>query len=114
MPYDETTTGGQLRGHNIKAIYEDYFNNIWIGKWNEGLARIDGETGVFYSYPQINERNSAHVIFEDSRYNIWLVTWENGLVRLENPYDTSAIRYIAYKHDGHPGSLPAHTARRCK
>jgi signal transduction histidine kinase/DNA-binding response OmpR family regulator/streptogramin lyase len=105
MLYNGTNTGGQFRGYNIKALYEDYFGNVWVGTWSEGLTRIDGKTGVFYSYPQINERNSAHVIFEDSSHNIWLITWENGLVRLENPYDTVAVRYIAYKCDGHHGSL---------
>ncbi|MDR0748760.1 MAG: response regulator [Tannerellaceae bacterium] len=107
--YDAATTGGQFRGHNIKAVYEDYFGNIWVGTWNEGLTRIDGETGDFYSCPPLGYLNSAHVIFEDLRHNIWVITWGNGLVRLENPYDTQAVRYVAYKNDGHPGSLPDNT-----
>lgn len=103
--YDETNTGGRFKGHNIKALYEDYFGNIWIGTWNEGLTRIDDKTGEFYSYPPLNAQNSAHFFFEDNRHNMWIVTWENGLVRLENPYDTESVRYITYKHDGHPASL---------
>jgi signal transduction histidine kinase/ligand-binding sensor domain-containing protein/DNA-binding response OmpR family regulator len=107
--YDEANTGGEFRGYNIKTLYEDYFGNIWIGTWSEGLTRIDGETGVFYSYPQINARNSAHVVFEDSNHDIWLVTWGDGLVRLENPYNTATVRYITYRCDGRPGSLPDNT-----
>jgi signal transduction histidine kinase/ligand-binding sensor domain-containing protein/DNA-binding response OmpR family regulator len=107
--YSEANTGGQFRGHNIKALYEDYFGNIWVGTWNEGLARIDGETGEFYSYPQINDRNSAHAVFEDSNHDIWIVSWESGIVRLENPYNPAAVRYITYRHDGHPGSLSDNT-----
>jgi signal transduction histidine kinase/ligand-binding sensor domain-containing protein/DNA-binding response OmpR family regulator len=104
--YDETNTGGQFKGYNIKAIYEDSSGHIWIGTWSEGLTRRDGKTGDFYTYPPIHPRNSAHIIFEDNRHNIWLVTWANGLVRLENPYDTATVRYVSYQHDGHPASLP--------
>ena len=69
----------------LKSIIEDTAGEIWIGTWNSGLYRYSPSKNIFYVYPQLNQRNSAHVIYEDSRKNIWIGTWGEGLHLLENP-----------------------------
>jgi signal transduction histidine kinase/ligand-binding sensor domain-containing protein/DNA-binding response OmpR family regulator len=105
--YNASNTNNRFRGYNIKTLYEDSRGDVWIGTWSEGLARLDADEGVFYTYPQLNPQNSAHIIFEDDRHAIWVGTWGYGLVRLENPYDPEKVRYVRYGGDpGRPGALP--------
>lgn len=89
-----------------KSIIEDTNGEIWIGTWNNGLYRYSPSKNIFYSYPQLNPRNSAHVIYEDSRKNIWIGTWGEGLHLLENPRDMENFRLNTYRHDSNdPESL---------
>jgi signal transduction histidine kinase/ligand-binding sensor domain-containing protein/DNA-binding response OmpR family regulator len=99
-------TGNRFHGSNIKSLLLDFRDNVWIGTWNEGVARYDPVEGLFYTYPPLNAQNSAHVLFEDNRHTIWIGTWGYGLVRLENPYDLQKVSYIHYENDAHrPGSF---------
>ncbi|MEA5126854.1 MAG: two-component regulator propeller domain-containing protein [Proteiniphilum sp.] len=91
---------------SIKSIVEDSSGEIWIGTWNNGLYRYSPSKNIFYAYPQLNPRNSAHVIYEDSRKNIWIGTWGEGLHLLENPRDMDNLRLKTYWHDANdPESL---------
>ena len=83
----------------IKSIIQDDAGELWIGTWNSGLYRYAPSTNIFYVYPQLNQRNSAHVIYEDSRKNIWVGTWGEGLHLLENPRDMKNYRLKTYRHD---------------
>lgn len=90
----------------LKSIIEDREGEIWIGTWNSGLYRYSPSENIFYIYPQLNQRNSAHVIYEDCRKNIWVGTWGEGLHLLENPRDMQNFRVKTYRHDTNdPGSL---------
>ncbi|GAB1415751.1 hybrid sensor histidine kinase/response regulator transcription factor [Paludibacter sp.] len=81
----------------IKSILEDSYGNIWIGTWNRGLYRFDPVKNKYYSYPQMNHVNSAHVLFEDARKRIWIGTWGEGLQVLENPYDMDNLKWRSYQ-----------------
>ena len=83
----------------LKTILEDAAGEIWIGTWNSGLFRYSPAENIFFVYPQLNERNSAHVIYEDSRKNIWIGTWGEGLHLLENPRDMKNLRVKTFRHD---------------
>lgn len=90
---DITITG------SVKSIIEDTSGEIWIGTWNSGLYRYSPSKNIFYAYPQLNQRNSAHAIYEDGRKNIWIGTWGEGLHLLENPRDMGNLRLKTYRHD---------------
>lgn len=83
----------------VKSIYEDNLHEIWIGTWNSGLYRYAPAKNVFFTYPQLNQRNSAHVIYQDSRGNIWVGAWEGGLHLLENPRDMEHFSWKTFQHD---------------
>ncbi|MDR1738318.1 MAG: response regulator [Candidatus Symbiothrix sp.] len=104
--FNNASTNYRLRGNDIKTLLEDDKGNIWIGTWNEGITRYDPANGIFYPYPRINPRNSAHCLFQDNQQTIWVGSWGYGLFRLENPYDTENVKYINYSHDkNRQGSL---------
>lgn len=91
---------------SVKSMIEDNTGEIWIGTWNSGLYRYSPSKNVFYSYPKLNPRNSAHVIYEDSKNNIWVGTWEGGLHWLENPREMADFRWKTYRYEAdNPASL---------
>lgn len=82
----------------IKSLIEDSDGDIWIGTWSDGLFRYSPSENTFYSYPRMNNRNSAHVIYEDSRKNIWIGAWEGGLIQLHQPKDMENVSWTTYLH----------------
>ncbi|MDR3246990.1 MAG: response regulator [Prevotellaceae bacterium] len=99
--YNRNNTGNVLPQTTVKSLFEDSRGDFWIGTWNEGLYRYEQETGKYYSYPRMNQQNSAHVIFEDSQKRIWVGTWEQGLNLLENIYSPDHTTWKTFNH--HPG-----------
>lgn len=91
--------GGSLQNATIKSLTEDSDGDLWIGTWAQGLFRYSPSVGKLEVYPQINERNSAHVIYEDSNKDIWVGSWEYGLFKLQHPKDMSQVSYRCYMHD---------------
>ena len=83
----------------VKSIFEDNVNEIWIGTWNSGLYRYAPVRNIIFTYPRLNQRNSAHVIYQDSRESIWVGAWEGGLHMLENPRDMEHFSWKTYLHD---------------
>lgn len=84
---------------SVKSIIEDSSGEIWVGTWANGLYRYSPSSNLFHFYPQLNDRNSAHVIYEDSQHNIWVGSWEGGLHQLQNPYDVHNPGIRTYRHD---------------
>ena len=96
--YDEELTGGVLGKWAVKALYEDEGGDLWIGTWSSGLFRYSSLSGEFFAYPQLNERNSAHVIYQDTRGNIWVAGWDSGLTLLHHPKEMDKVAYTRYVH----------------
>ena len=96
--YDKHLTGGVLGRMPVKALYEDAEGDIWIGTWACGLFRYSPVSEKFYAYPQLNERNSAHVIYQDSKRNIWVAGWDSGLALLHHPKNMNKFSYTRYTH----------------
>lgn len=96
--YEGELTGNVLPRCAVKTLFEDSGGDIWIGTWDWGLYRYVPSTNTFYSYPRINDRNSAHVIYEDSNKDIWVGSWDRGLFKLQSPKDMERVSYINYKH----------------
>jgi ligand-binding sensor domain-containing protein len=64
---NRNNSNGILSDSPVKSLLEDSYGDIWIGTWSKGLFRYDSKKQTFVAYPQMNERNSAHVIYEDSK-----------------------------------------------
>lgn len=92
--YDKSTSGRPLVG--IKSIMEDSKGRLWIGTWAVGLLRYEKDKDAFISYPQMDERNSAHVLFEDSYQTIWVGTWDRGLYHLNTPETPETVTWKHY------------------
>lgn len=82
----------------IKSLFEDTDGDLWIGTWSEGLFRYSSSQDKLFVYPQINERNSAHVIYQDRDGNLWVGGWGCGLFLLHNPKDMEKVSYTNYVH----------------
>ncbi len=96
---NRNNSNGVLSDSPVKSLLEDSFGDIWIGTWNKGLFRYDSKKQVFVAYPQMNERNSAHVIYEDSKKNIWVGTWDAGLQLLKNPRDPNKVTWQTFRNN---------------
>jgi len=105
--YNRHNTNGVFPETSVKSMIEDSYGHIWVGTWNSGLFRYEPEKGEYYSYPQMNNQNSAHELFEDSRKRIWIGTWGGGLQLLENAYDMEKVSWRTFeKQTNNPNSLP--------
>jgi signal transduction histidine kinase/ligand-binding sensor domain-containing protein/DNA-binding response OmpR family regulator len=90
LRYDSVTGD---RSRMVNAIYEDRFNNMWIGT-SMGLFKLvktdDGSRYTLYRYlPELSNPKSIageyiSSIFEDSESNIWVGTVGGGLNRVKN------------------------------
>jgi ligand-binding sensor domain-containing protein/signal transduction histidine kinase len=95
-------SGGQLR-----VLYEDRSQVLWVGTWNNGLNRYDRQTDQFVRYrhdpndPTSLGGNAVRAILEDHAGNLWIGT-DGGLSRL----DRATQRFVHYQHDpANPQSL---------
>ncbi|MBP1594470.1 MAG: hybrid sensor histidine kinase/response regulator, partial [Bacteroidetes bacterium] len=99
-------TGNVLtNGLSVMDLMEDSKKNVWIGTWGNGYYRLNLSTNRFFSYPQLNARNSAFSIFEDSKHRIWIGSWGNGLFLLQNPYDPQKTKSINFSATGAPDAI---------
>lgn len=69
----------------VQSFAEDAKGNIYIGTWEDGIYRLDHQSGQLVAYPSLDGRNTAQSMLMDSRGRLWIGTWENGIVRLDNP-----------------------------
>jgi signal transduction histidine kinase/ligand-binding sensor domain-containing protein/DNA-binding response OmpR family regulator len=67
-------------GQPVRAIYEDRFNNFWLGTEGGGLLLLDKQTNKFTRYTDVDGlcNNSVLNILEDEEGNLWLTTF-NGI-----------------------------------
>jgi ligand-binding sensor domain-containing protein/signal transduction histidine kinase/DNA-binding response OmpR family regulator len=96
---NRNNSNGILSDSPVKSLLEDSYGDIWIGTWSKGLFRYDSKKQTFVAYPQMNERNSAHVIYEDSKKNIWVGTWDAGLHLLKNPRDPEKVSWQTFRNN---------------
>jgi len=86
--------GYKLPGNEIRAIYQDSRNQIWIGGWQEGISVFNPEK---FETPlnSPNKRittvnglpdNMIRTISEDDSGNIWVGTRHNGLIIFNTDY----------------------------
>ncbi|WP_321423940.1 two-component regulator propeller domain-containing protein [uncultured Bacteroides sp.] len=98
-------TKGIYNTISVMSLMEDSRKNVWIGTWNTGYYRLNLHTNQFFSYPQLNSKNSAFSIFEDSKHRIWIGSWGNGLFLLENPYNPQQTKWTNFNASGAKGAI---------
>ena len=73
--------------HTVMAIYEDSKQNLWLGSYFNGLAKMDKSTGRCKYIPLLsnsqgmNEKISC--IAEDDEQNLWIGTFGSGIQRMK-------------------------------
>ncbi|MEJ2543304.1 MAG: two-component regulator propeller domain-containing protein [Calditrichaceae bacterium] len=88
-----------LINDNVKQIYKDRDQNIWIATWN-GLDRYDWDNNTFIHYQNNPDKltslcdNRVQCILEDKQGQIWIGTYD-GL----NVMDKSSGQCTWYKND---------------
>lgn len=80
-----------------QCILEDHRGFIWLGTWSDGLFRYNPQNGEIVHYPQMNERNSAHVLMEDDHKRIWVAGWASGIHVLDNAWDLERLSWQTFK-----------------
>lgn len=81
---------------NIKDLYVDSKDNIWVATWSNGIYRFDNKKKTWINYPKLNKKNSAHIIYEDCKGRIWVGSFGYGIFLLNNAYDTNKVNYINF------------------
>ena len=98
----------KLGDSKIHFIFEDKYNNLWVGFHNNGICVFRRNTTGLRTFRQIREEPNSlsfnHVsgITSDAVGNIWFATDGGGLNRYHRPTG----RYHHYRYDpGNPDSL---------
>ena len=70
----------------IMAIHEDKQQNLWLGSYFNGLARMNKRTGHCEYIPQISSNTGVSekvsCITEDDDQNLWIGTYGSGLQKI--------------------------------
>lgn len=97
----------EFRNYFVYALMEDHYGNIWAGTYNNGLFRIDAETGEITQYkpdpstPGSIPHKTVIDIFEDSKNNIWIATTGGGFAKFISQNQTFKPYTVA---NGFPAS----------
>lgn len=95
-----------ISSHLVSTLFEDFEGNIWIGTTNNGLNKLNLNTGeiIHYTFNPADSGsisdNTINCIYQDNKKNLWIGT-KHGLNLLPNK-SNQFIRY--YKNDGLPGN----------
>ncbi|MBO4753497.1 MAG: helix-turn-helix domain-containing protein [Bacteroidales bacterium] len=87
------------RGEQIafgQCMMEDHRGFIWLGTWSNGLYRYSPQDGTSVHYPQMNDRNSAHVLLEDDHKRIWVAGWASGIHVLDNAWEMDRLSWQTF------------------
>jgi signal transduction histidine kinase/ligand-binding sensor domain-containing protein/CheY-like chemotaxis protein len=79
--YNIDDTLHSLSNNDIRALYQDRANNIWVGTF-DGLNLYNPANNTFKHFKTYNSgltNNSISSIFEDSKGNLWVGTFGGGL-----------------------------------
>ncbi len=79
-PSRQYTLRDGLPSNNIRALFKDSGNTLWIGT-DAGLATYDGQNFTRFALPSEITERKVWAIEEDPRGNLWLGTYGNGLLK---------------------------------
>ncbi len=77
--FDVFSPAGLTKGFNKTTMFEDSKGNTWFGTYNDGLYKLNAETGVMDRYDTRNGLwgNFVTYITEDYRGNVWVASMED-------------------------------------
>jgi signal transduction histidine kinase/ligand-binding sensor domain-containing protein len=88
---------------SITALYEDAVGVLWVGTYDTGLARLDGETFTRYTEKDGLFDNGVFQILEDQQGFLWLSS-HLGLYRIKkqdlNDFSAGRIALLTSAHFG--------------
>jgi len=83
---------------STNALYEDRYENLWVGTWLDGLFRYDKKKQQFYQYvpesknPYSISTNKVTCVTEDSHGFIWIGTHSGGI----NKFDKTTGKFYRF------------------
>ncbi|MDF2434089.1 MAG: hypothetical protein JWP44_3720, partial [Mucilaginibacter sp.] len=96
--YNPADTLNCLTNNDVRIIYRDKQNNMWIGTF-DGLNVYDPVKDSFSHFKVYNSNLTSNIIlsiFEDNKENIWVGTLGGGL----NLYNRKTKKFIPYSFPG--------------
>ncbi len=106
---DDPNTIGQ---NGVICLYEDSYNNIWVGTWNGGLNLYNRDKDNFTRFLPIQGKKgtissfNVFAIMQDSKGILWVGTNGGGL----NRYDYLTGKFTQYMHDRNDSTTIFHNA----
>ena len=85
---------------NVKAIFVDHKDFVWIGTWGKGIRRFDKKGKSYFEYkhdpgyPSSLVDDKIFSIKEDRFGTIWIGTWAGGISK----YDISNDEFLYFRH----------------
>ncbi len=75
-------TSKGLRSDQVLSIFEDSEKNIWVGTFNYGISKVQGDSLITFGPAQgMPEGLNVAGMLEDEKKNLWLATG-NGILRI--------------------------------
>jgi ligand-binding sensor domain-containing protein/signal transduction histidine kinase len=94
--------------HHINVLFEDKDKNLWVGTFDDGLKRINLETGMIAHYRNNPDdtftlgSNAVMSIYQDQRGTLWIGTHGGGLARY-NPQSNNFTHFT--EKEGLPNNV---------
>ncbi|MFG6687086.1 two-component regulator propeller domain-containing protein [Mariniflexile sp. HNIBRBA6329] len=92
---------------NIRSLFIDNDQNLWIGTQNSGLLQYIPKNGIVKHYHTDHSdkkfrlpSNAIRAIQQDTQGNIWIGTLLNGLIKLEKNYNEQSYSFSKHVFDG--------------
>jgi len=91
---------GSVSKHNVKVLFEDRQNNLWIGYNGNGLGRINLNTGVYSHYKEDTDspnglrNNTIYCINQSKDGILWFGAFGDGI----NILDKNSTKFELYRH----------------
>ena len=93
----------------VKVLFQDSQQRIWVGTWGKGLIMWDVKNGVFRNY--INDRSDEHTladnfitsIAESKDHKLWIATAFGVSVLELEKLESGFFKNYLYKKDHHKG-----------
>lgn len=108
LPNSDETIPASIGMHHINAIFEDQEKNLWVGTFDDGLKRINLETGMVAHYRNNPDdtstlgSNAVMSIHQDQRGTLWIGTHGGGLARY-NPQSNNFTHFT--EKEGLPNNV---------
>jgi signal transduction histidine kinase/ligand-binding sensor domain-containing protein len=103
-----------ITNNNIRHLYVDKKNRLWIATNGGGLNILDINKNRFYNFSEDDTKNYLpdnfyNYIYEDRNDNIWVGAWHGGLIKCSLS-ENGVITYKNYTHNNNnPTSLSHNT-----